>query len=83
MLWDNICRYLLFFFKFNNLFRFYSFINKIQNAGDMGAIENRRKIISNIPIICDDKSHNGSTEDHGIASSIQYIKLSTILLGNI
>ncbi len=49
----------------------------------MGAIENRRKIISNIPIIRDDKSHNGSTEDHGIASSIQYIKLSTILLGNI
>jgi hypothetical protein len=28
-------------------------------------------------------SHNGSTEEHGIASSIQYIKLSTILLGNI
>jgi hypothetical protein len=49
----------------------------------MGAIENRRKIISNSPIICDDKSHNGSTEDHGIPSSIQYIKLPIILLGNI
>ncbi len=60
--------------KFNNLFRFYSF------TGDMGAIENGRKIISNSPIICDDKSHNGSAEEHGIASSIQYIKLSTILL---
>jgi hypothetical protein len=28
-------------------------------------------------------SHSGSIEDHGIASSIQYIKLFTILLENI
>jgi hypothetical protein len=40
-------------------------------------------VASSSPIICDDMSHSGSIEDHGIASSIQCIKLSTILLENI
>ncbi len=40
-------------------------------------------VTSSSPIICDDMSHSGSIEDHGIAFTIHYIKLSTILLENI
>ncbi len=49
----------------------------------MQGCNRKQKINSHSPIVCDDKFHNGSIEDHGIASNIQYIKLSTILLENI